>query len=100
MLLSQRLSAERNTSDSDSVGVSTGENCRENGVTHTHGLKSIQAAFCWLKILLPEFINLHVSHGLHQWMEFAQFLLHDLVLILLYSIFVVEMGEFFNACGT
>lgn len=27
----QRLSAERNTSDSDSVGVSTGENGRENG---------------------------------------------------------------------
>ncbi|XP_042349005.1 actin filament-associated protein 1-like 1 isoform X3 [Plectropomus leopardus] len=29
--LDKRLSAERNTSDSDSVGVSTGENCRENG---------------------------------------------------------------------
>lgn len=27
----QRLSAERNTSDSDSVGVSTGENGRDNG---------------------------------------------------------------------
>uniref|UniRef100_A0A3Q4HJZ1 Actin filament-associated protein 1-like 1 n=1 Tax=Neolamprologus brichardi TaxID=32507 RepID=A0A3Q4HJZ1_NEOBR len=27
----QELSAERNTSDSDSVGVSAGENCRENG---------------------------------------------------------------------
>ncbi|XP_038548078.1 actin filament-associated protein 1-like 1 isoform X2 [Micropterus salmoides] len=27
----KRLSAERNTSDSDSVGVSTAENCRENG---------------------------------------------------------------------
>ncbi|XP_031158389.1 actin filament-associated protein 1-like 1 isoform X1 [Sander lucioperca] len=29
--LDKRLSAERNTSDSDSVGVSTGENCRETG---------------------------------------------------------------------
>ncbi|XP_031713488.1 actin filament-associated protein 1-like 1 isoform X3 [Anarrhichthys ocellatus] len=29
--LDKRLSAERNTSDSDSVGVSTVENCRENG---------------------------------------------------------------------
>ncbi|XP_022056080.2 actin filament-associated protein 1-like 1 isoform X1 [Acanthochromis polyacanthus] len=29
--LDKRLSAERNTSDSDSVGVSAGENCRENG---------------------------------------------------------------------
>ncbi|XP_041654238.1 actin filament-associated protein 1-like 1 isoform X2 [Cheilinus undulatus] len=29
--LDKRLSTERNTSDSDSVGVSTGENCRENG---------------------------------------------------------------------
>lgn len=29
--LDKRLSAERNTSDSDSVGVSTGENARENG---------------------------------------------------------------------
>ncbi|KAI4819417.1 hypothetical protein KUCAC02_004664 [Chaenocephalus aceratus] len=29
--LDKRLSAERNTSDSDSVGVSTGEHCRENG---------------------------------------------------------------------
>ncbi|XP_077387876.1 actin filament-associated protein 1-like 1 isoform X2 [Festucalex cinctus] len=29
--LDQRLSAERNNSDSDSVGVSTGENVRENG---------------------------------------------------------------------
>lgn len=29
--LDKRLSAERNTSDSDSVGVSTGETCRENG---------------------------------------------------------------------
>ncbi|XP_029368729.1 actin filament-associated protein 1-like 1 isoform X2 [Echeneis naucrates] len=29
--LDKRLSAERNTSDSDSVGVSTGDNCRENG---------------------------------------------------------------------
>ncbi|XP_023275068.1 actin filament-associated protein 1-like 1 isoform X2 [Seriola lalandi dorsalis] len=29
--LDKRLSVERNTSDSDSVGVSTGDNCRENG---------------------------------------------------------------------
>ncbi|XP_055015610.1 actin filament-associated protein 1-like 1 isoform X2 [Boleophthalmus pectinirostris] len=29
--LDKRLSAERNTSDSDSVGVSTGETCKENG---------------------------------------------------------------------
>ncbi|XP_019939815.1 actin filament-associated protein 1-like 1 isoform X2 [Paralichthys olivaceus] len=29
--LDKRLSAERNTSDSDSVGVSAGDNCRENG---------------------------------------------------------------------
>ncbi|XP_026213197.1 actin filament-associated protein 1-like 1 isoform X4 [Anabas testudineus] len=29
--LDKRLSAERNTSDSDSVGVSTGDNCRESG---------------------------------------------------------------------
>ncbi|XP_071373773.1 actin filament-associated protein 1-like 1 isoform X1 [Centroberyx affinis] len=29
--LDKRLSAEKNTSDSDSVGVSTGDNCRENG---------------------------------------------------------------------
>lgn len=29
--LDKRLSAERNTSDSDSVGVSAGETCRENG---------------------------------------------------------------------
>ncbi|XP_026186131.1 actin filament-associated protein 1-like 1 isoform X2 [Mastacembelus armatus] len=29
--LDKRLSAERNTSDSDSVGVSTGDACRENG---------------------------------------------------------------------
>ncbi|XP_056138841.1 actin filament-associated protein 1-like 1 [Lampris incognitus] len=29
--LDKRLSAEKNTSDSDSVGLSTGENCRENG---------------------------------------------------------------------
>ncbi|KAM3866579.1 actin filament-associated protein 1-like 1 [Diretmus argenteus] len=29
--LDKRLSAEKNTSDSDSVGLSTGDNCRENG---------------------------------------------------------------------
>ncbi|XP_040904570.1 actin filament-associated protein 1-like 1 isoform X2 [Toxotes jaculatrix] len=29
--LDKRLSAERNTSDSDSVGVSAGDNCKENG---------------------------------------------------------------------
>lgn len=45
MPLPQRLSAERNTSDSDSVGVSTAENCRENGETETPSLKSIQQLF-------------------------------------------------------
>ena len=36
MFTPQRLSAERNTSDSDSVGVSAGENSRENGETEAH----------------------------------------------------------------
>lgn len=43
----QRLSAERNTSDSDSVGVSTGEHCRDNGETNPQSLKSI----CQLSLL-------------------------------------------------
>lgn len=37
-LLLQRLSVERNTSDSDSVGVSAGENCRENGKAEMHAV--------------------------------------------------------------
>uniref|UniRef100_A0A672F8E6 Actin filament-associated protein 1-like 1 n=1 Tax=Salarias fasciatus TaxID=181472 RepID=A0A672F8E6_SALFA len=38
--LDKRLSAERNTSDSDSVGVSAGEACRENGKTKRKTLQS------------------------------------------------------------
>lgn len=61
----QRLSAERNTSDSDSVGVSTGENCRENGETETnmHTLKSLLQPFHFYWVIFAVLASYNTLHN-------------------------------------
>lgn len=76
VLRPQRLSAERNTSDSDSVGVSTAENGRENGETKKKR---------WTPGPPTSFFWQHLSHSLHQRPQYALLSSHNLISGLLTS---------------